>query len=209
LSLETPYALPLTGKLTLGFVSESFSEDQTIQFATGGRTVDFRIPAGSTEAIFGESARQILFQAGTVAGQISLSATFQYGSVNLTPASAPTKNITVARSEPRLRTVQVVLRSSTSMEIIVSGYSTPRSVTRMDFQFTAVPGAQLQGATLSADVDGAFNSWYQGSSSRAFGSQFSATVTVNATGDLSAVQSVSVTATNSSGVSSPVTANLR
>jgi len=209
LTLEKPYALPLTGKLNLAFISESFSEDQTIQFATGGRTVDFRIPAGSTEAIFGESARQILFQAGTVAGQISLAATFQYGSVNLTPSSPPTKNITVARSEPRLRTVQVVLRSSTTMEIIVSGYSTPRSVSRMDFQFTAVPGAQLQGASLSADVDAAFNSWYQGSASRAFGSQFTASVTVNASGDLSAVQSVSVTATNSNGVSSPVTANLR
>lgn len=209
LSLERPYSLPLTGRLTLAFTSESFSDDQTIQFATGGRTVDFRIPAGSTDAIFGESARQILFQAGTVAGQIAVSATFQYGSVNLTPPTPPSKNVTVARSEPRLRSVQVVMRSSTSMDIIVSGYSTPRSVSRLDFQFSPGPGAQLQTTSLTADVNSAFDSWYQSAGSRAFGSQFSATVTINSTGDLAAVQSVTVTAANGNGVSTPVSTNLR
>jgi hypothetical protein len=209
LSLSKPTQIPLNGRLTLTFNSDSFSDDRTIQFATGGRTVDFRIPADSTEAIFGESAKQVLFQAGTVAGQITLSAAFSYGSVNLTPQPAPVKQIAVPRGEPVLRTVQATQKSATALELVISGYATPRSVQRLNLQLTAASGRQLSTTNLTADVESAFGAWYANSASATFGSQFTASLTLSVSGDVSAIQSVSVSAANQNGTSNTVTATLR
>jgi hypothetical protein len=207
LSLSKPTPIALNGRLTLNFNSDSFSDDRTIQFATGGRTVDFRIPADSTDAIFGENARQVLFQAGTVAGQITLSATFQYGSVNLTPQPMPM--IAVPRREPVLRSVQAVPKSGNTFELIVTGYSTPRSLQRFTLQFTPAPGKQLSTTSLSPDVESAFNAWYTNSTSATFGSQFAASLMLTVSGDVSSIQSVAVSAVNPNGTSNTVTANLR
>lgn len=210
LSLSKPSPIALTGRLTLNFNSDSFSDDRTIQFATGGRTVDFRIPADSTEAIFGDSAKQIFFQAGTVAGQISLAASLQYGNVNLTPQPAPTKQITMARREPGLRSVAITPKSATSFDLIISGFSTPRSVRRMMLQFTPAAGKQLATSSLTADVESAFAAWYASTASSSFGSQFSVTLTISvASGDMNSIQSVNVSAVNEHGTSNTVTANLR
>jgi hypothetical protein len=210
LSLSKPSPIPLTGRLTLSFNSDSFSDDRTIQFATGGRTVDFRIPADSTEAIFGDSARQIFFQAGTVAGQILLTATLQYGNVNLTPQPAPSRQIAMTRREPGLRSVAIVPKSATAFDLVISGYSTPRSVRRMMLQFTPAAGKQLATTSLTADVESAFAAWYASTASASFGSQFSVTLTIGvSSGDMSAIQSVNVSAVNEHGNSNTITANLR
>ena len=42
----------LAAILTLAFNSEVFSNDPALQFAIGGRTVDFIIPGASTQAVF-------------------------------------------------------------------------------------------------------------------------------------------------------------
>jgi hypothetical protein len=99
-----------------------------------------------------------------------------------------------------------VPRSATSLDLVITGYATTRTLQKLDFQFT---GAGLQTTSLSADVEPAFSGWFQGANSRAFGGQFVATVTINSTTDISAVQSISVTATNAKGSSPPATANTR
>ena len=71
LQLASPYAQDLTGTLTLTFTPDSFADDPTIQFASGGRTVNFKIPANTTSAVFGQ-ASQVQFSSGTVAGVITL-----------------------------------------------------------------------------------------------------------------------------------------
>ena len=73
LSLSKPYPLAVSGTLTLSFNSDSFADDPNIQFATGGRTVAFTIPANTTDALFNGS-KQVQFQSGTVAGVIKVSA---------------------------------------------------------------------------------------------------------------------------------------
>jgi hypothetical protein len=75
-SLDAPYPVQISGKLTLAFSSlaEIFSDDPAIAFASGGRTVNFIIPANSRNAVFGLSDSQIRFQTGTVAGNITLGA---------------------------------------------------------------------------------------------------------------------------------------
>jgi hypothetical protein len=95
------------------------------------------------------------------------------------------------------------------MEIVITGHSTTRNVGRMTLQFTPVSGQDLQTTRLIADVEGAFASWYQSNASRSFGSQFSATLTLNSSGTFAAVKSVSVTASNSSGDSNPTTVEIQ
>ena len=48
LPFHVPPGFDLAGKLTLTFSTTSFGDDSSIQFSTGGRTVAFTIPAGST-----------------------------------------------------------------------------------------------------------------------------------------------------------------
>jgi hypothetical protein len=208
LAIPQPYPTDLTGKLTLTFASDSFADDPSIQFATGGRTVNFTIPAGSTDALFG-SSKQVQFQAGTVAGVISVTASFAVASVDLTPNPAPVAKLTVAAGAPQISNVQVGARTATSFELLITGYSTPRQVSQINLQFTPAAGANLQTANLFINTDAPFGTWFQSQTGIGFGSQFTASVIVNVNGDANAVQSVAVTASNSKGNSNTVTANLR
>jgi hypothetical protein len=208
LSIPQPYPLDLTGKLTLSFASDSFSDDPSIQFATGGRTVNFAIPAGTTDAVFG-SSKQVQFQAGTVAGVISVAASFAVASVDVTPNPAPTAQMTIAAAPPQISNVTVGTRTATSFELLITGYSTPRQVSQVSLQFTAAAGANLQTTNLSINTDAPFSTWFQSQTGIGFGSQFTASVIVNVSGDANAVQSVAVTANNAKGNSNTATANLR
>jgi hypothetical protein len=209
LSLASPYPLDIAGKLTITFISQAFVDDPAIQFSTGGRTVNFAIPANTTQAVFGLAAPQVQFQTGTVAGTIVLTSSFSAGAVNLTPSTAPAKAILIAPSPPRLRAVQIANRTANSFEVIVTGFSTPRSLSEMDLQFAAAPGSNLQTSLLTVNVDAPFSAWYQSGNSASFGSQFSAAITITVAGDVNAVQSVTVTAKNAQGTSQPLSAGLR
>ena len=210
LTLERPYEVDLTGRLTLAFVPDSFGDDPSIQFATGGRTVEFRVPAGTVEALFGEGVRTMPLQTGSVAGTITLSVGWQVGTVNVTPTPAPAKAVVVAGGAPVLRSVVVGARSGSSIELLITGLSPLRSVTQLGLQFTAAPGARLETTELSVNVEPAFGAWYQSAAARTFGSQFTAAVTVMVqSGAASAVQSVAVTAGNGRGSSNRLSVAVR
>jgi hypothetical protein len=207
-TIAQAYPLDITGRLALSFTSDAFSDDPAIQFSTGGRTINFTIPAGSTTAVFRDQT-EVQFQTGTVAGTITLGATFTTGAVDLTPIPAPVKTLTVPAAAPRLRGVQIGSRSATSFEVVVTGFSTLRSVTDLALQFTAAAGGNLQTTSLSVNVDVPFSTWYRGGGSVQFGSQFTAVIVIQVNGDINAVQSVTVTASNARGASAPVSVNLR
>lgn len=208
LSLAQPYALDITGKLTLNFTSDSFVDDPAMQFAAGGRSLDFRIPANTLDALFGDLKR-VQFQAGTVAGVISVSASFATGVVNLTPTPAPSRNVLISSSRPLIRNLQIGLRSDKSFELLVTGLSTPRSITQLNLTLAAATGANLQTTSLTVNVESAFTAWFQSQNARAFGSQFTASIPVNVTGDVNAIQSVQVTLSNQFGASDPMSVSLR
>ncbi len=208
MSIKDPYPIDLSGKLTLAFVSDSFADDPAIQFSTGGRSVNFTIPAGTVDAVFGNS-KQVQLQTGTVAGVITATPTFSVAAVDVTPTPAPSAQMTVPATAPQITNVQVGARSANSFELLVTGFSTPRSVTQMTLQFTPAAGSSLQTGNLVVNTDAPFSAWYQSQAGIGYGSQFTASVIVNVAGDVNAVQSVSVTATNSRGESKPVTASLR
>ncbi|HTM47550.1 MAG TPA: choice-of-anchor D domain-containing protein [Bryobacteraceae bacterium] len=217
LTLASPYPLNLTGVLTLTFTSDVFSNDPAVQFASGGRTVNFSIPAGTTQAVFPNNSTTMSLQTGTVAGTITLTPSFVTdGGINLTPATPPSQNLTIPQSAPRLLSVQVSAHTASSLTLLITGYATSRSITQIDVQFTPVSGETVSTTKLTLPVDASFTAWYQSAASQAFGSQFTVTLPFNFSGDVTnvtnvsdTIQSVSVTLTNRQGVSSSQSVNLR
>ncbi len=89
--IAAPYPVEVTGTLSLQFLAEDLDAAQAVQWATGGRQVEFSIPAGATEADFGSSGAVAEFRAGTVAGEVVVSASLAAAEwrLELTPDPAP------------------------------------------------------------------------------------------------------------------------
>ena len=129
--------------------------------------------------------------------------------MDLTPPQPLAKSVVLAAGPPQLQKVAIGARSASSFELLITGYSTPRSLSSITLNFTQAQGKSLQTSSLTLDAATAFTSWYQSAASTATGSQFTASVTINVSGDASAVQSVSATATNSQGASGAVSVSLQ
>jgi hypothetical protein len=209
LQLSSPYPLTLTGTLTLAFNSEVFVTDPAVQFATGGRTINFTVPANTTRAIFANGAEQIRLQTGSVAGAITLAPSFATESgINLTPSSPASLTLTIPQSAPRITGVQITNRTANGFTLSVTGYATNRSVTQMEVQFTAFAGENLATTRIPINVESSFMAWYGSTQSQPFGSLFSITVPFTMSGDatnvsslIDTLQAVSVTLTNRQGTS--------
>ena len=217
ITLASAYPLSLSGTLTLAFNSDVFSNDPAVQFATGGRTVSFVIPAGATQAVFPNNSNQIRLQTGTVAGVITLTPSFLTdGGINLTPTVPPALSLSVAQSVPRVLSVQVGSKTANSLTLLVTGFATGRGITQIDLQFTPVSGETLGSARVSVNVESTFSAYFQSSASQAFGSQFTATLPFTLAGEVKnvstiteALQSVSVTLINRQGTSAARSVDLK
>jgi len=203
--LSSAYWLDITGSVTLTFTPNAVndSDDPAIQFSTGGRTLNFTIPAGQTTASWNSPPA---IQTGTVAGVIKLGLRFSAGGLNLTPILAPSFSAAIAAAVPQIDTVQVV-KTTGGFSILTTGYSTSREVTQATFDFTATVGGQVQTGALTASVGNTFTAWYTGESATQYGSVFLYTQSFTMEGNVSDMTSVSVTLTNSMGNSSAVSAD--
>jgi hypothetical protein len=215
LSLASPYSMPLTGVLTLNVQSDSFAVDPAVQFASGGRTVSFSIPANTTDAVFANGAKQIRLQTGTVAGVIVVTPSFSApGGVNVTPDSVASLTLTVPQSAPQLLEIQILSTSANSITVSVSGYSTSRSLKQLDFDFTPAANFTLASTHFSVNIESASSTWFRGTGSQSFGGLFSATIAFglqssgSQTNLVSAVRSISVTASSELGKSNAVSVEL-
>ncbi|MBI4903306.1 MAG: choice-of-anchor D domain-containing protein [Acidobacteria bacterium] len=217
LTLAADYPLDLNGTLTLAFSSDVFSNDPSVQFATGGRSVPFTIPANTRQAVFANRATQMRLQSGTVAGTIVLTPGFvTSGGIDVTPANPAALTLTMPQQAPVLLSVVLASKTSTTITLQISGYATSRSITQMDFQFTPTAGETLSTTRVAINAESSFNAWYQSTASQAFGSNFTVTVPFTLQGDINkvstvadTVQSIAVTLTNRIGNSASRTINLR
>ncbi len=202
LGLASAAPAAITGRITLTFTPDAVvsGDNPAVQFSTGGRTVDFTIPAGGNRATFGNAA-DVGFQAGTVAGTITLTVRLQAGGVDVTPSPAPTVTTRVARAAPVITSAQVV-RSGAGFEVRIIGYSTPRQVTSATFRFS-VTGADLQTSEVTVSVDSAFSGWFGSAAAGPFGSEFRYVQPFTMSGDATAVTALTVTVTlsNATGTS--------
>jgi hypothetical protein len=115
---------------------------------------------------------------------------------------------------PRLLGAQLSSRTATGVVILITGYTTTRSLTQLDFEFTPVPGFNLPTTRLSVNIAGASQLWFGGSQSQSFGGQFTVSIPFNLRADLTltpadGLQKVSITASNERGASNAVQAELQ
>jgi hypothetical protein len=207
-TLAQAYPVDLTGELVLQFTPNPAAPviDPAIGFNTvpASDTVSFTIPKGQTSAVFTPSP--LLVQTGTVAGTIVFTASLTADGVPLTPTTAVTLDLP---QEPPVIASVTIQQVTSGFNVRVTGYSNTREITQATFTFTAQPGSQVQSTSFTpADVASTFQTWYASPASNAFGSQFTYTQPFTITaGTSSALQSVTVTLTNSLGASSSMTAN--
>jgi hypothetical protein len=212
LKLASPYPLALTGVLTLS-TSGNLVSDPAVQFSTGLQTVQFVIPANSTDANFANQGPLLHLQTGTVASTITLTPTFatQAGNVPVTPASPTTLQFSVAPGAPVLISVVPVNETASSFALNVTGYSTTRTLTSVTLQFTAAAGMTIGTTQVTINVQPAATLWFQSTASQAFGGQFTVTLPFTLQGTpptgktlLQTLASISATVSNEVGTSNSV-----
>jgi hypothetical protein len=213
LKLASAYPVAITGTLTLAPAANNLPSDPAVQFATGGRTVAFRIPANSTDAIFGTQGTQLGLQTGTVAGIMTLTPTFatQAGNVDLTPATPVSSQFAVAAVAPSLLSVQVVNATANGFTVQVTGFSTTRTLTGLNVQFATASGFKMPTSQFAIDTRAIAATWFQSTASQAFGGQFRVSIPFTfqlPTGQsvLAGITTATVTASNESGVSTALQA---
>jgi hypothetical protein len=116
LSLSTAHPFPLSGRLNLAFAPSGAvpADDPAVQFSTGGRSVNFTIPANSTTAVF---SSPLMLLTGTIAGTITISGAIVNGSSGL-----PVASVSIPALAPRITSVEAS-RISGGLRLLIAGYS--------------------------------------------------------------------------------------
>jgi hypothetical protein len=202
-SISAPYAVAISGQAFLTFAPDAGAGDGTIQFASGGRTANFTIPVGATDAV---TDAPLAFQTGTVAGSITVTLRLLAGGVDITPSSPPSATTRVDAGAPVITSARLV-RSASGLSVEITGYSTTREITQGTFRFRAASGQSLQTSEISIPLEAMFKTWFDNPSSAQYGSQFFFSQAFTVQGDSSAVSADTVTLSNRTGsVSMPVSA---
>jgi hypothetical protein len=204
LLLDSAYPAAINGTLSLVFTPDPAVgiDDPAIQFATGGRTLKFTVPSGSTQVAW--SAPVAAFQSGTVAGTIQLVVHLDSNGTDISPATPTLLTVRVDRLAPRIVTVKVVA-SATGYDVQVTGFATTREVTQGSFQFSGdAAGAAVN---IAVPLDGVSKTWFQDASSGQFGGQFGLVQSFHWNGQpANTLNSVSVSLVNAQGTSAVVSA---
>jgi hypothetical protein len=215
LTLAAPYPLALQGTLKLQFVSAVFTDDPAVQFASGGRTVNFTIPANSTKMLFTGNATSMPLQTGTTAGNILITPTFAtQGGFDLTPSSPDVLTLTIQKAAPQLLSANVTAQTLSSFTVALNGYSTTRTIRQLDIQIAPKQGQNFTTTHLTIDVSSGSSAWFQSITSQGFGGSFLVAIPFNLSSGNSAddlvhmLQSLSITATNDVGASSAVSVTI-
>jgi hypothetical protein len=167
-TMDTPFPHDISGSLTLTFSSSAAipADDPAIQFAAGGRTVTFTIPANSKEARFGgaPSSGPLAFQTGTVAGTLEFTGTAKSGTVE----TSFEKVVTLPPQAPAIQRIQTIQQNG--FAAVITLMSPMREVSDLILEFhTNSPvrlscgttnGCSASESSLTFDVREMFNSWF-------------------------------------------------
>jgi hypothetical protein len=207
LQSDAPYPVEISGVLTLDFEPDAAhtADDPAVQFTTGGRSVTFRFPAGSTKAIFPEP--QIAVQTGTVSGAIRLGASLSAAGRNLAGSDTPLHTVMIVRAAPVIRSVRL-RREGQMLMVEVSGHSTPRELKSISLRFEPAQDASLEGTEFTMSIEQLATDWYRGPASARFGSLFTIRLPFTVQGATDAVGAVTAVLTNEQGESKAVRSTL-
>jgi len=207
LSLSSAFPAPITGTLTATFESNAAvpAEDPALVFTSGSRTIQFNIPANSTQA---ELPAGLAIQSGTVAGTVRLTVRLRSGEQDVTPDPMPVQVATIRRSAPVIRQVTARRDPQNSAIIIdIVGFSTSREVTHGTFRFTPPPGVSLQNTEVTVPLTDPARRWYESDEGKRFGSLFTLSQRFTVQGNLNDIANVTVTLSNTEGASQPNSAS--
>lgn len=202
--LSSPTPTALAGTLQLSFSSTAPGlpagyVDPGLQFSSGGTTLNFTIPAGSSSITAGS------IQQGTVEGTIKVSLTnLAANGLSVLPASGVSASVIIPPLPPVITagSVQITNLTSSGFDVVLTGYSVTRDVTTATFSFAAAAGTAFSGTTTFAvPVGPVFTTWFDSALGQDNGSMFLLTVPFTISGPTSVLGSVSVTLTNSVGTS--------
>ena len=198
LTLSQAYPADIQGTMTLSVspVTTGGPTDPSVQFATGGTTFNFTIPAGST------TVPSVQIQTGTLAAFITVNLTLQVNEQQIATSSV---DISVPSTAPVITSVSLD-RSGDTLTVTVVGYSSSRDMSTAAFDFTPASGSSISNPEISLDVSTEFGTWYSSAASIDFGSEFTYQQIFNLNNNASTIGGVSVTLTNSVGTSNVVTA---
>jgi hypothetical protein len=107
----------------------------------------------------------------------------------------------LSRRAPAITRLNIASRNASSFELAITGFSTPRSLTQATFLFTAAQGASLETSTVTVTLATAATNWFQSPAAIPVGGQFRLQMPFAVQGEVTAIQSVSVTLTNGEGTS--------
>jgi hypothetical protein len=206
-SLASLYPLAITGTATMTFKPDGAVTDPTVLFASGKTTLPFTFAAGAGSPTFSPGANG--FQTGTLVGTITITLSLQAGGLDITPSPAPSAQIRIAPQAPVITAVTAT-RSGGLLTVTAQGFSVTREVVQASFHMGAAAGADVTPADFTLPVSSIFGAYFQGSSSATAGGQFLFTQQFTLmSGDLTKIQSVGVSLTNSVGASLSVIAQVQ
>lgn len=172
--MATPFPHTVTGSIELTFASNAVipADDPAIQFASGGRTVSFTIPANEAHAGFGSASERgpLAFQPGTVAGSLKFSGTLTAGTVTRTFSSEGQNGLTIPLALLSIQSIETSMQDGFS--VLVQLFSTAREVTQLRLTFNTSPRVSLNcgtsdacsatGNMMTLDVGTLFAVWFGG-----------------------------------------------
>jgi hypothetical protein len=198
-TLSNPFPVDISGQLDLSFTSSAVvpADDPSIQFSSGGRSAAFTIPANSTIATF--AVPQLAIQTGSVAGTITLS----IGALSVAGNSSPPptgviQTVQVPAVSPVVSNVRVT-QTAGGFQVQIVALSNTRELTQVTVGFSPTSGSTLGTGQVTIPLSSLAQSWFQGSSSSAYGGQFTLTIPFSVAGGSNSIASASVTLTNSIG----------
>jgi hypothetical protein len=192
--LINPYPAPLVVTLSLVFTPNPKAGvvDPTVQFATGGTTYTFTIPANST------ATPDIALQTGTTAGTITVSLGLTTDGVDVTPTGLQPVVIDIAEAVPTLSSV-VLTQNGDTINVVIEGFSNTREASTATFSFTA--DGTITNPTVPVAATPLFTTWYANTASDAYGTAFSYQQSFTLNGPTLTITGVSVTLANTVGTS--------
>jgi len=170
-SLASPYTAAVTGTLKIT------AADPNVQFASGGQTAPFTVPANQTQAVFANNASTMQFSTGTLAGEIVFTASLAMAAETFASDVAVSR-LTVSDKPPTITTVSAS-QSTGALVVKITGFSTSKQITQATFTFA---GQNVDTRPVDVDVSPTFTQWYGTPESRLYGSMFTLTVPFTATG---------------------------
>lgn len=220
LSIRIPSSFPhdVTGSVTMTFTSSAVIplDDPAIQFASGGRTVTFTIPANGTQARMGTASEPgtVAFQTGTVAGRFNFAGSFTAGTFQGTFVPSQAAGVlSIPLQAPTLQSVTTSTQGGFSAALTISSPS--REVTELSLTFDTTPavrlncgtvsGCSVSGNTITLDVSSFFRAWF--TSDRIYGGLSLLRLPLSISGG-SVKGSVSATLRNNQGFSNSMSFSL-